>query len=66
MTNLKNLSIYILVIAVGVLIAGFIIPAFIKGFFIGLLWMFNNPAISLVISLAFLVGCFVGNLKETK
>ena len=65
MTNLKNLSIYILVIVVGVAIAAFIIPAFIKLFFAVLLVMFNNPAIDLGISVAFLIGCFTGSI-ETK
>ena len=65
MTNFKNLSIYILIIAVGIAIAAFIIPAGIKLFFAGLLWMFNNPATGLAISSAFLIGCFFGNF-ETK
>jgi len=65
MTNFKNLSIYILVILAGVAIAAFIIPAGIKLFFSGLLWMMNNPATGLVISITFLIGCFVGNF-ETK
>lgn len=65
MTNLKNLSIYVLVIAVGILIAAFIIPALIKLFFVGLLAMMNHPLIALGISIAFLIGCFVGSF-ETK
>ena len=65
MTNLKNLSIYILVIVVGVAVTAFIIPALIKLFFAGLLGMFNHPAIALGISVAFLIGCFTGSI-ETK
>ena len=66
MTNLKNLSIYILVIVVGVAIAAFIIPAFIKLFFAVLLGMFNHPAIALGISVAFLIGCFTGSIEFSK
>jgi hypothetical protein len=65
MTNFKNLSIYILLIAVGIALVAFIVPALIKGFFIGLLWMMNNPLLGLIISSAFLAGCFLGNF-ETK
>lgn len=65
MTNLKNLSIYILVIVVGIAIVAFIIPALIKLFFAGLLGMFNHPAIALGISVAFLIGISVGSI-ETK
>ncbi len=66
MTSIKNFSIYLLVIAAGISIAAFIIPALIKLFFAGLLGMFNHPAIALSISVAFLIGCFIGGLKETK
>lgn len=65
MTNLKNFSIYILVIVVGIALVAFIIPALIKGFFIGLLWLMNNPVLGMIISSAFLAGCFLGNV-ETK
>lgn len=65
MTNLKNLSIYILVIVAGIAIVAFIIPALIKLFFAGLLGMFNHPAIALGISVAFLIGISVGSI-ETK
>lgn len=65
MTNLKNLSIYILVIVAGIAITAFIIPALIKLFFAGLLGMFNHPAIALGISVAFLIGISVGSI-ETK
>ena len=65
MTNFKNLSIYFLVIATGIAIAAFVIPAGIKLFFKGLLWFMNNPAIGLAITSAFLIGCFFGNF-ETK
>lgn len=65
MTNLKNLSIYILVIVAGIAITAFIIPALIKLFFAGLLGMFNHPAITLGISVAFLIGISVGSI-ETK
>ena len=66
MTQFKNLSIQLLVIVAGIAIAAFIIPALIKLFFAGLLGMFNHPAIALSISVAFLIGCFIGSLKETK
>ena len=65
MTSIKNFSIYLLVIAAGVAIAAFIIPALIKLFFAGLLAMMNHPAIALGISIAFLIGCFIGSF-ETK
>lgn len=65
MTTIKNFSIYLLVIAAGIAIAAFIIPALIKLFFAGLLGMFNHPAIALGISVAFLIGCFTGSI-ETK
>lgn len=65
MTNLKNLSIYILVIVVGIAVVAFIIPALIKLFFAGLLGMFNHPAIALGISVAFLIGISIGSI-ETK
>ena len=65
MTSFKNLSIYILLIAVGIALVAFIIPALIKGFFIGLLWLMNNPIMGMIISSAFLVGCFLGSV-ETK
>lgn len=65
MTHFKTTTIYTLVILVGILIAAFIVPAGIKLFFKGLLWFMNNPATGLVITSAFLVGCFIGNF-ETK
>jgi len=65
MTTIKNFSIYLLLIAAGIAIAAFIIPALIKLFFAGLLGMFNHPAIALGISVAFLIGCFIGSI-ETK
>lgn len=68
MTNVKNIAFIILVIAAGILLAGFIIPAGIKLFFAGLLWMFNNPGTALAISIAFLAGTALANigLKQNK
>jgi len=64
MANAKNTFFILLVIAVGILLVGFIIPAGIKLFFAGLLWMFKNPGTALAISIAFLAGTALANISS--
>tara|TARA_B110000305_G_C18758970_1_gene324455 strand:- start:177 stop:386 length:210 start_codon:yes stop_codon:yes gene_type:complete len=59
----KTLS--VLLIIVLAISASAVMYGFIKGFFIGLLWLMNNPIMGMIISFAFLAGCFLGNV-ETK
>ena len=51
---------------IGILVTcGIIVPQAIKLFFHVLLLMMNHPLTALLISVAFLIGCFIGNY-ETK
>ena len=58
----------VLLVAIGFVftffVCGVVIPFGIKLFFKGLLYMMNEPLISLSVISAFLIGFFVGNLKN--
>ena len=62
-SNYFQVPVFILSI---LLICGFIIPEGIMLFFKGLLFMINNPLISLIVSGAFLLGCAYGSYNKSK
>jgi len=65
MTTLQKTYSFLLILAtasIGCLLVSYLI----KGFFLGLGWIFNNPLLGLIGSCTFLLGCFISNLNETK
>ena len=51
-------------IALVLLMAGVVIPAAIKLFFIALLWFMQNPLLGLAITSAFLIGMFFSDIAD--
>ena len=62
-THKEDIAIILFIIAF-IAVAVFVLPLCIKGFFLALLWMINNPALALIMSCLFLLGMLIGNLPD--